>query len=196
MKGSEVMRMMKFHSPKMLIVSICILLIVPITACFDYFNWSDDASPDLSENDEDDSDQSLDNYSWTDDGGNTVELYDYMGDVVMLNVGAGWCAPCRENAPKFEENIYQSYKDQGFTLIGLIVEDDLYQSPTEEFLQSWRDQYNLNYIICADPEWSLQQLFEINSLPFTLILDREMIPRFHSYEYDEVIFADTIEDLL
>ncbi len=157
---------------------------------------SDDDDDDDIIPDDDDDGQALNNYSWTNDEGDTVELYDYMGDVVMLNVGAGWCVPCRDDAPKLEEDLYQPYKDQGFTIIELIVEDDLYQNPGEEFLQSWRDEYDLSYVICADPEWTLEPYFDMLSLPFALILDRDMIPRFKSHGYDEAIFADTIEDLL
>jgi thiol-disulfide isomerase/thioredoxin len=155
----------------------------------------DDGGDDDSQIDDDDG-PGIDNYSWVNDKGDTVELYDYLGDVVMLNVGAGWCKPCREDAPNIEDQLYQPFKDQGFTLIELIVEDDLYQIPSAEFLQSWRDQYDLSYIICADPDWTLLSYFDTISLPFALILDRELKPVFQSHGYDEAIFTDTIEELL
>ena len=43
------MRQTKIYPVALLLAPICLLLLVHITACFDYFDWSDDASPALNE---------------------------------------------------------------------------------------------------------------------------------------------------
>ncbi len=146
--------------------------------------------------DDDDGGTPVPNWSWVNDAGETVELYDFMGSVVMLNAGAGWCVPCREEAPLLESDLYQEYRDEGFEIIELLVEDNENNPPSQEFLQGWRDEYGLTYTICADPAWTLMPYFTEGSLPFTLFLDRAMVPRSSRHGYDKAVYQGVIEQLL
>ena len=164
----------------------------------------DEDLPPIQALDDDDDDDAGDddggtpvpNWSWVNDAGETVELYDFMGSVVMLNAGAGWCVPCREEAPLLESDLYQEYRDEGFEIIELLVEDNQNNPPSQEFLQGWRSEYGLTYTICADPAWTLMPYFTEGSLPFTLFLDRAMVPRSSRHGYDKAVYQGVIEQLL
>jgi thiol-disulfide isomerase/thioredoxin len=54
--------------------------------------------------------------------GNTQRLQDHKGQVVLFNIWATWCLPCREEMPKLEK-LYQKHRDQGFIVFGLSDED-------------------------------------------------------------------------
>jgi thiol-disulfide isomerase/thioredoxin len=54
--------------------------------------------------------------------GKTQRLRDQKGKVVLVNIWATWCVPCRTEMPKLER-LYQDYKDQGFIVFGLSDED-------------------------------------------------------------------------
>jgi peroxiredoxin len=139
----------------------------------------------------------LNNYSWTNDNGDGVQLYDYKGDVVLLNFGAGWCQPCREEAPNLESEIYETYHDRGFEIIELLVEDNSNRPPDQDFLQSWRDEYGLTYEVCADPNWTtIQDLTTDLTLPYGLFLDRDLVPRYESRGYDRAVYEELIQLLL
>jgi peroxiredoxin len=119
------------------------------------------------------------NFTVTDKDGNTVNLYDYMGYVIVLNSGAGWCPPCREEAPLLEQNIYQEYKDQGLTIIQLMFEDGSGGDPDEAFLKFWANLYDLTFPVCGDPNSAAYGPYFITdgstiSIPQSMVVDRDM----------------------
>jgi thiol-disulfide isomerase/thioredoxin len=54
--------------------------------------------------------------------GNTQRLGDQRGKVVLVNIWATWCGPCRAEMPKLD-SLYQERKDQGLIVFGLSDED-------------------------------------------------------------------------
>jgi thiol-disulfide isomerase/thioredoxin len=54
--------------------------------------------------------------------GNTRRLEDERGKVVLVNIWATWCGPCRVEMPKLDR-LYQERKEKGFTVFGLSGED-------------------------------------------------------------------------
>lgn len=58
--------------------------------------------------------------------GTTQRLSDQKGKVVLVNIWATWCEPCRNEMPKLDR-LYQNRKDQGFIVFGLSDEDTALQ---------------------------------------------------------------------
>jgi thiol-disulfide isomerase/thioredoxin len=54
--------------------------------------------------------------------GNSQRLGDQKGKVVLVNIWATWCAPCRNEMPKLDR-LYRERKDQGFIVFGPSDED-------------------------------------------------------------------------
>ena len=50
--------------------------------------------------------------------GKTQRLGDHKGEVVLVNIWATWCGPCRNEMPNLDR-LYQGHKQQGFTVFGL-----------------------------------------------------------------------------
>jgi thiol-disulfide isomerase/thioredoxin len=59
------------------------------------------------------------------------------GEVVLVNIWATWCGPCREEMPKLDR-LYRERKDHGFIVFGLSDEDvDLQRKYLEQVLVSY-----------------------------------------------------------
>jgi thiol-disulfide isomerase/thioredoxin len=54
--------------------------------------------------------------------GNAERLRDQTGKVVLVNIWATWCGPCRKEMPKLDR-LYRERKGQGFIVFGLSDED-------------------------------------------------------------------------
>ena len=61
-------------------------------------------------------------------------LEDHAGKVVLVNVWATWCPPCKKEMPNLDR-LYQERKNQGFIVFGLSTEDvDVQRKFLEEHL--------------------------------------------------------------
>jgi thiol-disulfide isomerase/thioredoxin len=54
--------------------------------------------------------------------GKQHRLADHAGEVVLVNVWATWCSPCRKEMPDLDR-LYQKRKDDGLMVFGLSTED-------------------------------------------------------------------------
>ena len=66
------------------------------------------------------------------------------GDIILLNFFATWCVPCQIEAPQLEDSIWQVYKHNGVTALGIDVLESL--SPLTGFIK----QDNLSYPVVRD----------------------------------------------
>jgi peroxiredoxin len=144
--------------------------------------------------DDDDNGPEIEDFTWIDADGNEIELYDYLGSVVLLDVSAFWCQPCREETP-FLQTLWERFSDRDFQLIQLITEDADYNPATRQTAADWRDEFDLTYEVCADPDWSLKPYFEEDVLPFLMVLDRDFQIRLTTHLVDREILMKIIEEL-
>ena len=71
--------------------------------------------------------------------GHTQSLGEQKGRVVLVNIWATWCAPCKSEMPKLDR-LYRERKDQGFIVFGLSDEDAAVQ---RKFLERTAVSYPL-----------------------------------------------------
>lgn len=61
-------------------------------------------------------------FGTTDVFGNAHQLADYRGKVVLVNIWATWCVPCRTEMPELDQ-LYRDRRDQGLVVLGLSNDD-------------------------------------------------------------------------
>jgi peroxiredoxin len=89
------------------------------------------------------------NATLVDQHGNEVELYQFYGKVVLLDVMTMWCGPCQDHAPSGED-MWQELQDEDFVLVALMQENRSSDSPTAEDGADWAEAYDLTHPILAD----------------------------------------------
>ena len=57
-------------------------------------------------------------FATTDLRGNPIRLSEYKGKVVLINIWATWCEPCRNEMPKLDQ-LYRDKQAQGFVVLGM-----------------------------------------------------------------------------
>jgi peroxiredoxin len=105
------------------------------------------------------------------DGG-LATLDDLRGRVVLLNVWATWCAPCREEIP-YLQSLYDRHAADGLEIIGVSVDAAGSESTIREFQQDFR----MTYPIWLDPDERVQTLYLALGVPASYLIDRDGILR-------------------
>ena len=98
--------------------------------------------------------------------GKPVSLDSLKGQVVMINFWASWCGPCREEMPVLEQ-LYTKYKPMGFTMIGVNVE------PDSKLAAEWLKATPVTFPILFDTKSEVSKLYQVSSMPSTVIVDRK-----------------------
>lgn len=110
------------------------------------------------------------NISGTTLDGQTLSLDDFAGNIVVLNVWASWCAPCRAEAPVLAE-LSTDLADDGVQFIGLNTRD------SQAAAQSFAGSKKLNFPHVVDADGRLQLLFADTlppqSIPSTVVIDSQ-----------------------
>jgi len=94
-------------------------------------------------------------------------LADYRGKVVVLNVWASWCTPCRDESPLLER-WHKRISKQGGTVLGVDVQD--IDSDARKFI----DEFKLTYPQLRDKEGDdMRADWGAVSYPETFVIDRQ-----------------------
>ena len=108
------------------------------------------------------------NYSAVTLDGRDVSLDDLEGSVVMINVWATWCEPCREEMPALQE-LQDKFSGSDFKVIGVSVDE----KGSTQMIRQFLDSENISYTIWHDPEDKFQFAFRTIGVPETVLISKE-----------------------
>lgn len=126
--------------------------------------------------------------------GEEVTLTSLRGDVVLLNLWATWCTPCRMETPYLQE-IYEEKKDEGFHIVGISMDTGDAADDVAMFVE----EYEVSYTILHDPTMKEMDLYQVLGLPATFLIDREGVLRWMRYgpiPEGDPDFLSALEDVL
>ena len=133
-------------------------------------------------------------YEAVDAQGQTVSLESLKGDVVLLNMWATWCGPCRAETPYLQE-LFEQYEEQGFHIVGASMDTGNAADQVEMFTE----EYGVTYTILLDPQMRGMDSYQVLGLPATFLIDREGVLQWMKYgplgETDSE-FHEALEDAL
>lgn len=98
--------------------------------------------------------------------GNNIRLSEQVGEVVMINFWASWCAPCREEMPLLD-NLYGKYRDLGFTILGINLDEN--RDDAAKVLE----QIPVSFPVLFDPKSEISRLYDVRAMPTTILIDRD-----------------------
>ena len=98
-------------------------------------------------------------------GTGTQSMAALRGQVVVFNLWATWCLPCRQEAPGLER-VYHDYKALGVAFLGANEEDN---APAA---RAWVRSLGVTYPSVFDPAGRLAYSYRLLGMPTTFIIDR------------------------
>jgi thiol-disulfide isomerase/thioredoxin len=106
--------------------------------------------------------------AFEDAAGNPLTLEDFRGKVVVLNLWATWCGPCRKEMPSLDR-LQAEYGHEGLYVLPLSLDrGELSQ------IQSFYEKIGIqNLKIYRDPKGVASRALNALGLPTTVVLDRD-----------------------
>ncbi len=124
--------------------------------------------------------------------GTNLRLEEYRGQVVLLNFWASWCGPCRQEMPILDR-IHQRYEDTGFAVLGVNVEGEI--APALKI----PNLTNVTFPILIDEGQVVSELYGLEAMPSTLVIDRNGVVRYVHLGYkagDEAKYIEVVKSLI
>ena len=109
----------------------------------------------------------------TDIHGVERSLADYQGQVVLINLWATWCGPCKDEMPVLQA-FHDKYLRDGLTVIAINDGD-----PAADVMQFVED-FDLTFPVWLDPTYiATEEAFKTMGLPSSFVIDRNGIVRLY-----------------
>lgn len=109
--------------------------------------------------------------------GASFKLADYSGKVLLVNLWATWCGPCRLETPELVK-LHKEFKSQGVEMVGLTNENPQFAAESvKDFVRANRIEYRIGWA-SGEFAWTLMQ--GRNSIPQSYVIARDgrIIKRF------------------
>lgn len=125
--------------------------------------------------------------------GKATSLADMKGKVVILNLWATWCGPCRREIPDFIK-IQEDYKGRGVEVLGVTSEDE---RNTEALVKEFVKEFKINYkVVWVDESAWTSFLSPRYSIPQTYVLDQngQLLQKYVGYSPQVAVLARGVVD--
>src|SRR5438105_9544772 len=99
-------------------------------------------------------------------GGAPRKIEDYRGKVVLLNIWATWCAPCKVEMPSME-HLHRKLAGTDFRLVAVSVDED-----DSTVVEQFAKDLGLTFAILHDRDGSIRRICQATGVPEKFETDR------------------------
>lgn len=135
------------------------------------------------------------NFSLRNIDGNTVAKRDFTGKILVVDLWATWCPPCRKGIPDFIK-LQQNHRRNGVAVLGISMDAPETPDDTLNTVQSFVEAEKVNYDIALGDTTISSQLQGKMALPTTLFLDRDGRVRYIARGYHDYAKVEAITKVL
>ena len=108
-------------------------------------------------------------FTYPDLDGKEVSLAGHRGKVVLVNIWATWCPPCRQEMPSMQR-LYEKFKGENFEILAVSID-----SEGSEAVAPFMRKMNLTFRALLDPGETIKPLYGITGVPESFIIDKKGI---------------------
>ena len=99
--------------------------------------------------------------------GDSVSLGAMRDTVVLFNVWATWCHPCRDEIPELVA-LRQKYQGKPFEVVGVSID----AAGAEPLIGAFMQEFRMDYPIWLDPEDRVSTQYLLIGVPTTFLVDK------------------------
>ena len=104
-------------------------------------------------------------FTLKDTADNEHSLYDYRGNIVLVNFWATWCPPCAVEIPHLVE-LYNKYKEKRFVILGLSLDTD------PQKIKPFVKKKEMEYPVLLEAR-KLIKTYAIKGIPTAYLIDKD-----------------------
>ena len=102
--------------------------------------------------------------------GKPFKLSDLKGKVLVIDLWATWCGPCRSSIPELV-NLQKEFGPKGLEVVGLDIDPD---SDTPEDVKAFAKDFDINYKLAfADRDLAMALMSGNGNIPQSIIVNRD-----------------------
>lgn len=124
--------------------------------------------------------------------GQNLRLSEFRGEVVVISFWATWCGPCQQELPRLAD-LNDRYAKAGLKTLGINLDDDAARA------EAMGRRLALTYPLLLDQAKEIARLYQVNTMPLTVFIDREGVVR-HVHEVfrvdDSPLYLEQIRRLI
>lgn len=129
--------------------------------------------------------------------GPPIKLGDYAGKVLVVNLWATWCGPCRMEIPELVK-FHKEYRAKGLQVVGLSTENpEASAEGVRRFVQEYRMEYPVGWVT---PEVATTLMQGRDAIPQSFVISRDgrIVKRFVGFSFASTPqqLKDAIEEAL
>lgn len=129
-------------------------------------------------------------FTLLDTTGAPVSLYQFAGDVIVVNFFATWCPGCNDEAQSLEHEIWRTYRQYGVTVLAIDLQEQL------AVVVPWIANQGVTYRVVMAPNWNVFAQFPFaGGLPYNAIIDRDMVLRYGHVGYERDVLLQMLDNL-
>ena len=95
-------------------------------------------------------------------------MADYKGQVVLLNVWATWCGPCKEEIPSLDI-LYMEYGPNCLKLVAVSIDDYV----SEDSIRAFAKNFGVTFEVLHDSTHAIERTYQTTGYPETFIIGPE-----------------------
>lgn len=106
-------------------------------------------------------------------------LGDYEGKVVLLNIWATWCPPCREEMPSIEA-LHRDFGPRGLKVVAVSVDDPGAEQKIRDFVK----EFGLTFDVLHDASQDIRRIYATTGVPENFVIAADGTVRKKAYTQD------------
>ena len=103
--------------------------------------------------------------------GETLTLSELRGDLVLVNVFASWCGPCRAEVPHLVE-VFDEVDNEGIEFVGLNFAE------SSDAVSKFKDEFDINFPLLLNEDGRLTEVYQPIGLPTSWFIDADGVVRY------------------